>query len=122
MRRRKSRIALRLTTISMSRPMRPSCRTATSDSGASTVSASSHFEPALEDCPTGAHWRDSTCLLADHAVPVPVSHLAVRRVRPGDWCAPVPARLLARDPAVAVVVVAGEHVVTDFRAPPGVPS
>ena len=90
MRRRNSRIAPRLATISMSRPMRPSSRRTSSDNGASTVSASSHFEPVLEDYPIGTHMRDSTCLFADHPVPVAVAHVPVRGVRAVHGRDPVP--------------------------------
>ena len=47
-------------------------------------------------------------LLANDPVPIAVPHVPVRGVRPGDGCDPMPPRLLARDPAVAVVIVAGE--------------
>ena len=104
MRRRNSRIAPRLTTISMSRPTRPSSRTATSNSGASTVSASSHLEQAFEDYPIGTHVRDSTCLLTDDPVTVTVAHVPVRLVRTVVGRDSVSACLLATDPALTVVV------------------
>ena len=57
--------------------------------------------------------------LAYDPVPVTIAHVPVRGVRPVDGCDPVPARLLARDPAVPVVVVASEHVVPT-SAPSGI--
>ena len=57
--------------------------------------------------------------LAYDPVPVTIAHVPVRGVRPVDGCDPVPARLLARDPAVSVVVVASEHVVPT-SAPSGI--
>ena len=52
-----------------------------------------------------------TLLFADDPVAVAVAHEPVRGVRTVHGRDPVPARLLARDPAVAVVVVAGERIV-----------
>ena len=49
MRRRSSRIARRLTAIGMHRPIRPSSRAISSESGTSTVSVLAHYEQVLED-------------------------------------------------------------------------
>ena len=49
-------------------------------------------------------------LLADDAVAVPVPHVAVGRVAPGNRCDAVAPCLGARDPAVPVVVVQPERV------------
>ena len=61
----------------------------------------------------------TSCLLADDPVPIPVPHVPVRGMRSGDRRDPVPPRLLARDPAVAVVIVAVEYVVPT-SAPSGI--
>ena len=52
-----------------------------------------------------------TRLLAHDPVTIPIAHVAIRRMGPRHWGNPVPARLRTRDPAVSVVVVAGERIV-----------
>ena len=54
---------------------------------------------------------------ARDAVPIAVPHVPVRGVRPANGRDPVPARLLARDPAIPVVVVPGEDGVSATMIP-----
>ena len=51
-------------------------------------------------------------LLAHDAIPVPVSHVPIRRVRTRDRRDAVPASFLAGDPPVSIVVVTRECIVT----------
>ena len=54
--------------------------------------------------------RSSGPSLAQYSVPVATSHVPVRGVRPSNGRAPVTPPLLARDPAISVVLVARAHV------------
>ena len=54
----------------------------------------------------------SARLLADDAIPLAVSHVPIRGMRTRHRGYPVPARLLAGNPPVPIVVVARERIVT----------
>ena len=54
--------------------------------------------------------RSSGPSLAQYSVPVATSHVPVRGVRPSNGRAPVTPPVLARDPAISVVLVARAHV------------
>ena len=56
----------------------------------------------------GAGGRGS---LADDAISIPVAHVPIRRMRARDRRNAVPARLLASDSAVPIVVVPGEGTI-----------
>ena len=68
-------------------------------------SSSKHRTEATSD---GAYRE----LLTHDAIPIPIAHEAVRRMRTQHRRDPVPARLRARNRAVSIVVVTRERIVT----------
>ena len=66
--------------------------------------------------------RPSRRLLAHHAIRVRVPHVPIRGMRTQDRGYPVPARLLAGNPPVSIIVVTRECIVTGAGIALGFPS
>ena len=66
-----------------------------------------------------AETRNRTRLLADDPIPVGIAHVPIRWMRARDRRDAVPTGLLAGDPAVAIVVVAREGIITGGRTASG---